>query len=234
MPLDLLDQRDPLIQHIPAEFIRAFDPGQCSRRLSPWIVRTDRFSRPRLAVAEWLRQGWCKQQLTECRVLNDARYLAVCRALDEEIAPLEIAWAIVAYGRECGVEKARIANPLMRRTFESFLSEALERYIPLGSKLRQDQLDRKRRTAERAEQHRQQNTHGGLESAFDALSIADRNDLVAQALRQLEARGTFPGAGSYSNPIVKSKALQILQRRMEREGKQPVPVGSVLDQALSA
>lgn len=235
MPLDLLSTNDPILAGLPREFLDRFDAAAVSRRLSPWIVRQPRFSAAKLAVAEWLRQGWCKQgSLTECRVINDARYQAVCRVLDEEFRPLEIAWAIVAYGRECLTEKARVDNPLMRRSFEAFILQALERYIPLGQKLQHDEAARRRRVGERKVQHQAQTTCDGLLAEWNRLEAAEQRSLLDEAVKRLAVRNIYAGPTEIGNPMLRGKVLQILQERMKKSGRTPVPVGQVVDQALSA
>jgi len=232
MPLDLLNSNDPLLSVIPREFLRGFDERAVARRLPGWLVRSPRYSSARLAVAEWLRQGWCKQHLTEARVLNEARYRAVAVALDEEITPLEIAWAIVAYGRECGSDKARLANPLMRRSFEAFLTDALERYIPLGAKLLADEKDRRRRIAERKKQQQQAYTADGLRERWHNMPRDQQQTMIRTAVARLAARSVIPMREDFSNPMVRSAVYQLLQEQAKAESAGIPRVGQAVEDAL--
>lgn len=229
---DLFDKPDdPLLSALPRAFLVDFKLDHAARRISPWLRR--KCTAAEIAVAEWLRQGW-HQRFQDCRVLNDTRLAAVKRLLDDELAPLDLAWAIRAYQQECATEKGRLANPAMRRTFESFMgaSGVVEHYIGPGRKLADAETDRRRRIDARAAERAETQTIAGLRAAFDGLSKPDQMVLVGRAVDSLTAQNRMRGAGALTNPLVHAKVLQLLQEDDAKSREAATPAGAVLGKVM--
>lgn len=228
----LTDSTDPLLRQLPRDFMARFNEQAAAARLPTWLIRNPRrYSRSRLAVAEWIRQGWHKL-FGDCRVLNEVRYDAVCAAIDSAIEPLEIAWAVQAYADHCKTEKFRLDNRAARRTFESFFAHALEFWIPHGHALREKAKAKCKQEAERRRQHHEETTADGMRDRWDRLSRDQQRDLIGQAVKRLAARNIYPGREDFSNPLIRSKLYQLLQEQAKAEGKAPAAVGQVLGKAL--
>jgi len=213
-----------LLKPIPAYFVESFNADHAGRRLSRWLRR--KVSDDELLVAEWLRQGWHKL-FRNCRVLSDARMEAVKRALDNEITPAEIAWSIAAYHAECHTNPERLARPTMRRSLESFIAgDALELYIPLGQKLRDDRAAAARRTTERRQRHQEEHSHAQLRRAFVAQPEERRRQLIRRAVAQLQATSP-PLLNLYgptiSNPHVERAAMALLQQELRADRRDVTP-----------
>jgi len=208
---DLLDRNDPLLKSLPGEFLGEFDPGHAGRRIPPYMVRRQGLAR--LAAAEYLRRGWQQHfgHSMAARLLNEARFAAVCRALDEEYDVIEIAWAIVAYHRDCTTSKGRLANSAMRRTFESFLAGGvLELWVPLGQKLRDDQADAQHKRAQRRQQRRTEQTFHGLLDAFNRLPNKQQQQLIDAAAAELKLIGK-----GINHPAIRARVLRDLQQQLQ-------------------
>lgn len=219
-----------LLDQVNKAFLDGFDAAHASRRIRPYLMK--QVTPGRLAVAEWLRQGW-QSKFGDARVLNDNRLQAVCRALDEEITPAEIAWAIVAYHHECTTDKARLANPAMRRTFESFLvSGVLEIYIPLGQQRKAAVADAKKRAAHRAVRNREESTVRGLIQQFERLSNAEQSRLIDQAAADLTAQDRMVGRAVMANPLIRSKVFQLLQAEAKDRRRDVPGLGPSVADAL--
>jgi len=222
---DLLDRNDPLLKSLPREFLDQFDAAHAARRIPPYMLKSQGLAR--LAAAEYLRQGWQKHfgHSMAARLLNEARFAAVCRALEEEYNVIEIGWAIVAYHRECTTAQGRLANQAMRRTFESFLSGgALELWVPLGQKLRDDQADAQRQRAQRRQQRLTEETFDGLLDAFRALPAEQRQRMIEAAAAELKLTGK-----GIAHPAIRARVLRDLQRQLQGQRKlETTRVGTLL------
>ena len=220
----LFDKSDPLLADLRPEWLAALDVDQAGRRVSPWLI-----------VAEWLRHGWNKNfPGLPVRVINDERLQAVCRRLDDEISPLDLGWAISAYGDECRSEPWRIERPSARLAFEAFLgSPRLEFYLQAGQALRDKRRSVTQRAAERRQEQRDSTSVAGLLGVFDRLPPAERDALVRRAVADLEARGQFAGGRTVGNPLVRAKVLQLLQRDLLAAGRVPPAISRSVESAMS-
>lgn len=184
-----------------------------------------------IRIAEWLRLAW-HGHFGDGRCLNDERARAVKMLLRYEITPHEVWWAIEAYAHECTTSPGRLASPTMRRTFDRFVGclDVVERYIPLGAKLRADREAARRRAEQRREVKRETTTAAGLQRTFDALSKDDQDAYVARAVEALAAlarpgdvgrSGTMLGSRTFANPLVRGKVFQLLQRDLVERSSAP-------------
>lgn len=207
MSLDLLDNADPLLKELPAEFLKAFHPGHAGRRIAPWLLKQQ--GTARLAVAQWLGEGWHKL-FGDCRVINTERFAAVCRCLDNGLTPREIAWAIAAYHKDCTTAPGRIKTPTMRRSFLSFLQDAVETWAAVGADLRARTHGT---TARRAREVRTD----AILARFRALPHEEQYRLQMQAFAKLDAAGV-DYKSVLNDPHVSSVLETLLSERPPQGG----------------
>lgn len=209
-----LDPADPLLAGVKLGFLSVWSATRAVGHVSASLLY--RQGTARLFVADRLLSLWGVEtnavsvtgdkRLGAPHLLNDARFKAVCSALDEYPNPHRIANAIRAYAAHCRTNAERIKNPSMRLTFDRFLSKGLETWILVGDKLDAANAAGKAKVADA-------NEHAAFLSRWSKLDNADQRRLMMDAVRQLDQSRTRYGAASTSDPVVRGRLLKLMEAR---------------------
>jgi len=199
-----------------------------AKRLPRWAVK--KYGEAVVVDAEYLRRLW-NELLQGCRLLTEPRYTAVGQRFVDgyELGSLE--WALRAYAKEIGTDMWRKLNPQARRTMESFFQDGrLDIYIDLGLKLKESEDRTRKAAAARLQENKQSHQLKSLYQQYKALPAAERAKLLEQALAAIGGAARAFGHQDESNPMIRNKLCQLIQRRQQQAKLDVAPIGSVLEE----
>lgn len=205
------DLSDPVLSGVNPDHLARWSAARAAGHVSQHKI--EQHGTARLFVADAMLQLWSaemnpialaghKRGLGNARLLNDDRFEAVCRSLDE-YTPVQIANAIRAYGRVCRTDPERQKKPHMRKTFEGFLCDVLEVWVAAGEQLAQSS----QAAAARVDDTRQ---HGVFITAWSALTPDTQRSIRMQAIANLDQRGERYTPVT-SDPAMRAELMRIMR-----------------------
>jgi hypothetical protein len=205
------DLSDPVLSGVNPDRLARWNAARAAGHVSQHKI--EQHGTARLFVADAMLQLWSaemspvavagnKRGLGNARLLNDDRFEAVCRSLDE-YTPAQIANAIRAYGRVCRTDPERQKKPHMRKTFEGFLNDVLEVWVTAGEQLARSN----HAAAARVDDTRE---HRAFIAAWSALAPDVQRSIQMQAIANLDQRGERYTPVT-SDPAMRAELMRIMR-----------------------